>query len=524
MMVKNIQYYLQAGYAGLFIKTVEEVRVQRMFHELVTSSPIDYDLYTFDINSGLANCLEEGGRPCNDPVEALEMASQMDGDAITLFFDFHVFLDEGGPHFALEVKRAIRQAKKNRNHLVFIGCKEKLPEELKSEVTVFEYDLPSREELEEVVDQIAQSAAEDNPEFTVPSPQERSDIAAALRGLTLEGASDALAFSLVKNKRFDIREISFEKAKQINQGGLMEVIPGEGTMDDIGGLEQAKKWVLNRRRMFDPNAKKAGAQSPKGVLNIGVPGSGKTLFSRILGNVYQLPILRVNMGALFSSLVGDTEANARMVLKTAQAMAPVILEIDEIDKGIGSTMGGASGDSGTTQRVIQTFLTWAAEDHEGVFLIATANDPKKMMDSGGALIRKGRFDEMFFFDLPQDEEREQIIRIHLNKRSRKNPDCPLSPVGSADELDIAEMVECTKGFTGAEIEAAISAAFTEAFNCDNSDIVHEIYEQIAMVNPLSESQSESMTAIRDWGLKYCRPASSLKPKVNNSRKVQFSYN
>jgi len=506
-----LRYYIQAGFSGLMIKSPEETRVQRMFREIVQEfiqKNNEYDLYTFDMHEGLVNILEEGGNGTTDPIDAMTMAANMDGSAITVFSDFHVFLEQGGPEVALHVKRALRIAKSKGNHLVFVGCRTVIPAEIERELTVLEFDLPTRKELEAVVIQTAEDAGVDKPNGQMQS------IVGALQGLTLAEASDALAFSLVKNRRFDPQDIAMEKAKQINKSGLMKVVSGEGTLDDIGGLEKVKEWVLARTNIFDPRAKEHGATPAKGVCTIGVPGSGKSLLSRVLGNVFGLPVLKINMGALFGSLVGQSEENFRKVKQTAMAMAPCIVELDEVDKGVGSAMGGISTDSGTTDRVIQDLLSWMGEEHEGVFISATANDPEKMRASGGALLRKGRFDEVFFFDFPHALEREQIFRIHINKRSR--PACASAPVGGAEEFDLAPLVEASEGFTGSEIEAAVADAFSNAWNrkCNGGKheltLDHILYE-ISQVNPLSESQKDGIASIRAWASSNCRAASAPDP-------------
>lgn len=514
MNKQDFVYYIRSGHPALFVKTPEETRVQAMFREIVTEfaeRDNRYDLYTYDLHEGLVNVLEPGGNGTTDPIDAITLAAGMDGQAITLFNDFHVFLEDGGNQFALAVKRAIRTAKRKGNTLVFVGCRTVIPPELKWEVTVLDFELPTRDELALVVRQTSEDAGIEVPDDTLMPP-----IIGGLQGLTLAQASDALAFSLVKNRRYDPMDIASEKARQINKDGLMKVAKSDVTMDDIGGLEEIKRWVLARRNIFDPRAKLAGASASKGVLTIGVPGSGKSLFSRVLGSVFGLKVLRVNMGALMGSLVGQSEENLRRVRETATAMAPVIVEIDEIDKGVGAAMGGPSTDGGTTERLTQDLLTWMAEEHEGVFIVATANDPEKLRASGGALTRKGRFDNIFFFDFPHSKEREAIIKIHINKRSRLNPACPNSPVGSADEIDIAQLVELSKGFTGAEIEAAIADTFTEAWSQEGTVETADFIGQFLEVNPISESQRDGIERIRKWAAAHCKPASAPDPDANRN--------
>lgn len=512
-MKDELMYYIRAGYPCLSIKSPEDIRVQAMFREIAEElnqrEGNDYDLYTFDHHDGLVNVLEPGGNGTTDPIEAITVASKMDGQSIVLFSNYHVYLEGGGSQMAVEVSRAIRNAKLHGNHLIFVGCRSVIPPEIQWEVTELDIPLPKRDELRSVVLQTAEDAGIDAPEGLA-----LESIVGAVQGLTLTGASDALAYSLVKHGRFFAKDIAMEKAKQINRDGLMKVVSGEGSLDDIGGLEEIKRWVLVRSNIFDPKAKLRGATLSRGVLTIGVPGSGKSFFSRILGNVFGLPVLRVNMGSLMGSLVGQSEGNLRRVKDTAMAMAPCIVEIDEIDKGVGSAMNGPSTDSGTTDRVTQDLLTWMAEEHEGVFIVATANDPEKLRGSGGALTRKGRFDNIFFFDFPHAKERDAIIRIHINKRSRLNPACPLSPIGSADEVDVASLVDLSKGFTGAEIEAAVADTFTEAAATESDIETADFITQFLDVNPISESQKDGIDKIRKWAAAHCKPASAPDPDAH----------
>lgn len=305
-----------------------------------------------------------------------------------------------------------------------------------------------------------------------------------------------------------------EKAQAINKSGLVKVVSGEGTLDDIGGLENAKQELINYVDLFDPLVGSYGASFPKGVLNIGVPGSGKSLFSRVAGNVLGLPILKVSMGSLMGGIVGESEKNIRTLKSLSNAMAPVVIELDEIDKGVGSAMGGVSTDSGTTERVTQELLTWMGEEHEGVFFIATANDPEKMRHSGGALIRSGRFDKLFFFDFPHAEERRAIFRIHINKRSRLS--CPNSPVKSAEDFDLDSLVQLSKGYTGAEIETAVRAAFSSVRGWAGRDNILPqmlLEEKLMEVNPISASQKDGIAAIRGWASQFCCPASTPDPDL-----------
>ena len=280
------------------------------------------------------------------------------------------------------------------------------------------------------------------------------------------------------------------------------------SLADVGGLAEFKEWLLERVNPFDETAIKAGCSRNKGVICIGLPGSGKSLVSIVAGTVMELPIFELTMGQLMGGIVGQSEDNLKRVINIVEAAAPCILRIDEIDKGVGSSMSGPSTDSGTTERMVQMLLTWMNDKTSDVFIIATANDPKKLEASDGALIRSGRFDERFFFDLPTEEERIDILRIHLNKRSRKNPECPISPLECAESLDLEFLAQCTDGYTGAEIASGIDSAFRTAFS-SKAESLSEVDLSIAFtkVLPLSQTMKENIDRTRKWATGRCRPAS-----------------
>ncbi|GAB3547442.1 hypothetical protein GCM10027404_09540 [Arthrobacter tumbae] len=325
------------------------------------------------------------------------------------------------------------------------------------------------------------------------SGDDRERLLQAAQGLTLGEAENAFARAIASDGRLDASDVALvldEKRQAIKKSGLLEFIDSSGSIDDIGGLENLKTWLTKRNGSWLASAQEWSIPAPKGVLITGVPGCGKSLTAKCMASLWELPLVRMDVGRVFSGIVGSSEQNMRASLKLAEAVAPSILWIDEIEKGFG---GGSGGDSGTSQRVFGTFLTWLQEKSEPVFVIATAN---KIDGLPPELLRKGRFDEIFFVDLPTVSELKVIWKIQLQQR--------LTPESKASgELDIEDdlllrLAEESNGFSGAEVaEAVVSAcfdAFSERRALRESDLMRTIRNTV----PLSTTQAEQIKLIRDW--------------------------
>ena len=261
-------------------------------------------------------------------------------------------------------------------------------------------------------------------------------------------------------------------------------------MDDIGGLENLKNWLVKRRNSWLDIAKKYNIPAPKGVLITGIPGCGKSLTAKAMSTIWQLPLLKLDMGKIFSGIVGSSEENMRRAIATAEALAPSVLWIDEIEKGLGNI--DSSGDSGTSARIFGTFLTWMQEKTKPVFVIATANDISKLPPE---LLRKGRFDEVFFVDLPTKDERKKIFNVHLNKRVQN------SEVGKEITLDeslLESLSDLTAGFSGSEIEQIVISALYEAFFHERNLTTNDLVNAIKNTIPISVTQKEQIKRLREW--------------------------
>jgi SpoVK/Ycf46/Vps4 family AAA+-type ATPase len=320
----------------------------------------------------------------------------------------------------------------------------------------------------------------------------------ALLGLTLAEAENVLAKTLVQNRGLNEKSlgiINAEKKQIIRKSGLLEYYDTEETMESVGGLDELKNWLRKRSVVFSDQARQFGLPAPKGILLLGVQGCGKSLMAKTISNIWQLPLLRFDVGRVFGSLVGSSEHNMRRAIQVAESVSPVVFWIDEIDKAFrGSRSSSASTDSGTSSRVFSTFLTWLSEKKTPVFVVATANDVTILPPE---LLRKGRFDEIFFVDLPYFKERKEIFRVHLSKRK-------MDP----SKFDLDLLARSSTGYSGAEIEEAIVNGMFNVFYDKTQLTTERLLESIRQTVPLSKTMSEDIDGLRKWAAGRARQATS----------------
>jgi len=275
---------------------------------------------------------------------------------------------------------------------------------------------------------------------------------------------------------------------------MLEYYEHREEFSDVGGMEILKDWLVKRRNAFDSRARDFGLPLPKGILMIGVPGTGKSLTAKAVGALWKMPLLRLDVGKIFGGLVGSSEENIRTVIKTAEAIAPAILWIDELEKGFSGTQSSGSTDGGTTSRVFATFITWLQEKTSPVFVIATANNVSALPPE---LLRKGRFDEIFFCDLPSREDRRQIIDIHLRKKKR-----------DPGQFDMDKLVDATADYSGAELEQAVVAGLYDAFDTGNDLTTEGLLKTVHDIVPLAITMREMIEGMREWSRTRARPAAA----------------
>jgi hypothetical protein len=481
---------IRAGFSGFGIVTAEEARAEDTVH--VAAAELDYQLYLWSVTTGLFCPATGTVRAMPDPLDAINTVEELPENSILLLKDFHHFLGDGNqqppdPILVRAVRDRIRDARRTGKVIVLTGCSIELPLDLRKEFTVLDLDLPDREVLQLMAGHLAEAAG-------IEVTDEQTEAAAeAARGLTTVEAEDIMALSLVEERSLDPAMIAREKAKAIGKDGILELVEPSETADDIGGLDLLKTWLGKRRNAFGREAREFGLPSPKGVLILGIPGTGKSLTAKAASAILQRPILRLDAGKLFAGIVGESEANLRRATKTAEAIAPCVLWLDEVEKGFGGHRGGES-DGGTSARVLGSFLSWMQERTAPVFVIATANDISQLPPE---LLRKGRIDEVFFVDLPNDEERASIWRIHIDRRGR-----------DADTFDIHAFVQLSEGFTGSEIEQAVTDALYDCFDQRKELDTESIVRAIDGTVPLSITMGEQIKKLRQWAGNRARRASS----------------
>ena len=368
-----------------------------------------------------------------------------------------------------------------------------LPNELQKDITIVDFDLPDYRDIEKSLQRIIRDNMSNTKIRFNLNEGSIEELAKAAQGLTLQEAENAFARAIVERGCLDenSRDIIVEEKRQIiKKTGVLEFVKSSLNLDDVGGLGNLKKWLIKRNKSWQGRAAAYHLPAPKGILITGVPGCGKSLTAKAISAIWKLPLLRMDVGKIFSGIVGSSEENMRHAIKTAEATAPSILWIDEIEKGFSGV--GASNDSGTSTRVFGTFLTWMQEKKESVFVVATANNIHALPSE---MLRKGRFDEIFFVDLPTLSEREAIFKVHLKNRLQSEE---VRGDFEWSEESLLHLAAKTEGFVGAEIENIVINGLFEAF-CEDRPIRMEDFDKaIDNTVPLVVTQAEQISSIREW--------------------------
>src|SRR5947209_2111523 len=443
----EVEDLIKARYPLVYIVSSEEARVEEQLRQIALRR--ERTLAAWSITRGFVKLQGEfRGGDVRDPIKALDHIAGFDGPGLFVLRDFHAYVDN--PTVVRKLRDLAHDLKKSQKNVLLLSPVLKIPPELEKEMATIDWDLPDRGELDAIITDLLQLLPPGIDPGPAAEPQGRERIVEAALGLTKVEAENVLAKSIVRNKTFHVPTILSEKKHIIRKSGTLEYYEAQESLDEIGGLETLKLWLQKRRGAFTSKARDFGLPLPKGILLIGVPGCGKSLTAKAVGAAWQMPLLRLDVGKIFGGLVGASEENIRKAIKTAEAIAPSVLWIDELEKGFSGTGSSNMSDGGTTSRVFGTFVTWMQEKTSPVFVIATANDVRALPPE---LLRKGRFDEIFFVDLPTVEERKAILEIHLKKKGR-----------TAGGLRMDKLVAAMPEYSGSEIEQVVVSAMYEAFD------------------------------------------------------------
>ncbi len=491
---QELDTLIRARYPIIYIVSWEEERVERALKAIADDR--GKKLYQWTVTQGMVLNPKNRNDQTTSPLAALDYIMDSRDPAIFLLKDFHPFLND------VTLVRRLRDLtvslKDTYKSIVMLSPQLKLPTELEKEVTVVEYSLPSLDDLAELLDGIIASMKGDTRINSTLTTEEREQILKAAQGLTANEAENVFAKSLVEKRGFDVDVVLSEKEQIVRKSGMLEYYPATEAFANVGGMDELKDWMDKRTVAFTEKARAFGLPNPKGILLLGVQGCGKSLSAKAVASLWKLPLLRMDVGKIFGGIVGQSEENMRKAIRIAESTAPNVVWIDELEKGFAGTQSSGISDGGTTSRVFGTFITWLNDKTAPCFVVATANDVSSLPPE---LLRKGRFDEIFFVDLPSKEDRREIVQIHLEKRNRE-----------PSKFDLDAIAEATAGFSGAEIEQAVISALYDAFS-DNRDIdTASLLEEAHRSVPLSVTMSERIAVLRDWARTRARPASSTAPE------------
>jgi adenylate kinase family enzyme len=500
----EIEILIRARYPILYVITSEEMRVQKVLVEIAARRQKKVFEWTYSsgiVPAGASIQSQKGRNPATkEPLAALDLVIDQVEPAIFLFKDFHPFLTRSNFAVIRRLKDIALHLKNSRKTIVLISPVMEIPAELDKEITVINFPQPTKEDLAELLDKAVEELRESQQVEIDLDEEGRERLLQAAMGLTLGEAENVFAKIIVKNQRLSgdhVNEVFAEKQQIIRKSGLLEYYAAEEDFTSVGGLSVLKDWVNKRAVAFTAEARAFGLPAPKGVLLLGVQGCGKSLCAKAVSRLWQLPLLRFDMGRMFGSLVGSSEENVRRAIGVAESIAPAVLWVDEIDKAFTGSQSSGATDGGTTARVFGTFLTWLSEKSAPVFVVATANDVSQLPPE---LLRKGRLDEIFYVDLPLDEERGEIFRIHLAKRNR-NP----------EEFDLPALAAASPEFSGAEIEEAIISALYDAFYAKQELATAHVLATLSQTVPLARTMAEKITEQRNWATGRARNASVPRP-------------
>jgi len=479
----DLEVLIDSQYPIICIETHEEARAEALLNRVSQSMGLPF--FYWVTTEGLTRF----GEP--DPVyntktvsEVLGFVSSSSLAAIYLLKDLHRFLDD--PITVRKLRDICQGFRQKRRSLILTAPSFDIPPELAKEVVYFDLSLPSAGDLRELVLQVVRDISRRRKIVVDLDSTTGRQLVENLQGLTLNEAERVLTRAIVHDGKLaadDLPRVLDAKKQKISKSGLIDFFPRQEQFEGIGGQKNLKRWLGLRKGAFSAEAKGFGIDPPRGVLLLGIQGCGKSLMAKAIARDWELPLLRLDTGSLYSKFIGETEANVREAIRLSESLAPVVLWIDEIEKAF-TPPSGSDADGGVSARLLGTFLSWMQEKKAPVFLVATANNISLLPPE---LLRKGRFDDIFFVDLPGLQERIEIFRLHLIRRQRDPAAFDLGALGAAAE-----------GFSGAEIEQGIVSALYAAFSARRQLTTDDILHELKATRPLSLTMKEQIDQMREW--------------------------
>ena len=475
----ELALFLKARYPIIYINTIEEDRVEYGIRKNIKTN-LNRSIYSWDFVDGYTNNPNNEGFAKRNPLQALELVERLNAETPALFLlkDFNRFLTD------LSISRKLRNIsrilKLQPKTIIILGSDLNIPKELQDLITVVQFELPLEDEISQELNRLVTSL-----NIKIDS-QLFENLTRACQGLSLERIRRVLSKIIATYKTIDDNSIAVllsEKKQIISQTEILEYISVDEKITNLGGLDNLKDWLKKRKTAFGVQASNYGLPTPRGLLLVGIQGTGKSLTAKAIANDWQLPLLKLDVGKLFGGIVGESESRLRQMIHVAETISPCILWIDEIDKAFSNTE--SKGDSGTSNRVLATFISWLSEKTKPVFVIATANNIDLLPLE---IIRKGRFDEIFFLDLPREEEREEIFKIHLQE---------FRPT-SWESFDYEQLAQVSESFSGAEIRQSIIEGMYHAFYEKREFTTDDICFALEELIPLAHLESDQMVRLQNW--------------------------
>ncbi len=470
---------LRSRYPLIYIPTGEEERLEKVIIQ-AAQGLAERPVYIWDFVDGYQNNLNDPGLGKRNPLQALEFVEKFPANSPVIFIlrDFQRFLEDVS--IARKLRNLARSLKSQPKNIVIIAPSISIPSELSEVLTVLEFPLPSGAEIRQEVQNLLIGMGQKLGEQVV------DELVRSAQGLSMERIRRVMARAIAAHGEIQPEDVELmleEKRQTIRQTQILDYYPAREQISDIGGLDNLKDWLLRRGGAFTERARQYGIPHPRGLLLVGIQGTGKSLTAKAIAHHWHLPLLRLDVGRLFGGLVGESESRTRQMIQLAEALAPCILWIDEIDKAFSGI--DSRGDGGTTNRVFGTFINWLAEKKSPVFVVATANNIQALPPE---MLRKGRFDEIFFVGLPNQEERQAIFSLHLQRLRPHN----------LKSYDIDRLAYETPDFSGAEIEQTIIEAMHLGFSQNRDFTTDDVLEAASQIIPLARTAQEQIQLLQNW--------------------------